>query len=159
VHPNERLLRDFYAAFVRRDPDAMAAAYAANATFYDPVFQDLSGAQIGAMWRMLAGRAADLRIEASAITASDTAGAAHWEAWYTFSATGRPVHNVIDAAFTFSGGKIARHVDRFDLYAWSRQALGAKGVLLGWTPMVQGAIRKQAAAGLAAYIKKNGVVA
>ncbi len=159
MHPNEQLLRDFYAAFARRDPDAMAAMYAADATFHDPVFQDLSGARIGAMWRMLAGRAADLRVESSAFTASDTTGSAHWGAWYTFSATGRPVHNVIDAEFAFAGGRITRHVDRFDLYRWSRQALGARGVLLGWTPIVQGAIRKQAAAGLAAFIKKNGAAA
>ena len=83
------------------------------------------------MWRMLAGRAADLRVESSAFTASDTTGSAHWEAWYTFTATGRPVHNVIDAEFAFAGGGITRHVDRFDLYRWSRQALGARGVLLG----------------------------
>ncbi len=159
MHPNEQLLRDFYAAFARRDANAMAAMYAADATFYDPVFLDLSGARIGAMWRMLAGRAADLRIEASAITATDTAGAAHWEAWYTFTATGRPVHNVIEAEFALNGGRIIRHVDRFDLYRWSRQALGAKGMLLGWTPFVRGAIRQQAAAGLAAFIKKNGVAA
>src|SRR5664279_639330 len=135
----------------------MAAAYASDATFMDPVFGELHGARIGAMWRMLCERAADLRIESSALTANDTAGAAHWEAWYTFSATGRPVHNVIDAAFEFANGRISRHTDRFDLYAWSRQALGIKGVLLGWTPLVQGVVRKQAAAGLAAFIKKNGV--
>jgi ketosteroid isomerase-like protein len=156
VHPNEKLIRDFYAAFARRDDKTMAAAYAADATFQDPVFGDLRGARIGAMWRMLCERAADLRIESSAFTANDSSGAAHWEAWYTFSATGRPVHNVIDATFAFANGRIASHVDAFDLYAWSRQALGLKGVLLGWTPFVQNAIRKQAAAGLAAFIQKQG---
>ena len=157
MQPNEKLIRDFYAAFARRDYQTMAAAYASDATFWDPVFLELHGAQIGAMWRMLCERAADLRIESSAFTANDAAGSAHWEAWYTFTATGRPVHNVIDAAFEFANGRITRHTDRFDLYAWSRQALGVKGALLGWTPLVQGAVRKQAAAGLAAFIKKNGV--
>ncbi len=152
VHPNERLLRDFYGAFARRDYRTMAASYASNAAFTDPVFGELHGAQIGAMWRMLCERANDLRIESSAFTANDTSGAAHWEAWYTFTATGRPVHNMIDATFTFANGKIGAHTDRFDLYAWSRQALGLKGALLGWTPFVQGAIRKQAAAGLASFI-------
>ena len=59
------------------------------------------------------------------------------------------MHNVIDAIFTLQGGLIARHVDRFDLYAWARQALGVRGVLLGWTPLVQAAIRRSAARALA----------
>jgi hypothetical protein len=58
-------------------------------------------------------------------------------------------YNVIDAAFTFRDGLIVRHVDRFDLYAWARQALGTRGVLLGWAPPVQAAIRRTAAQALA----------
>ena len=88
--------------------------------------------------------------------ADDTRGSARWEARYTFTATGRHVTNVIQATFEFAGGKIRRHVDRFDLYAWARQALGLKGLLLGWSPPVQGAIRAQAARGLAAFMKRGG---
>lgn len=157
MHPNEKLIRDFYAAFARRDDKTMAAAYAADATFQDPVFGDLRGARIGAMWRMLCERGAGLRCELSNVSAIDIAGSSRLDAWYTFSATGRPVHNVLDSNFTFANGKITEHIDHFDLYRWSRQALGAKGILLGWTPFVQGAIRKQAAGSLAAFMKKNGI--
>ena len=89
-----------------------------------------------------------LRIAFRDVTAAGDAGAAHWEAWYTVSGTGRPVHNVIDATFTLRDGLIVRHVDRFDLYAWTRQALGARGALLGWAPPVQAAIRRTAAQAL-----------
>ena len=65
------------------------------------------------------------------------------------------MENRIDAAFTFRDGRIVRHQDRFDLYRWARQALGPKGVLLGWLPPVQDAIRRQAAATLAAWQAKN----
>ena len=99
MHPNATLLTDFYEAFAARDGDAMAAAYAPDAEFSDPVFTDLRGAEVGAMWKMLCSRAADLRIEASGIDASEAGGRAHWEAWYTFTKTGRKVHNVIDAEF------------------------------------------------------------
>ena len=34
---------------------------------------------------------------------------------------------------------------------WARQALGGKGLLLGWAPPVQAAIRRQAARGLAQF--------
>ena len=60
--------------------------------------------------------------------------------------------NIIEAAFTFRDGLIATHTDRFDLWRWSRQALGTKGALLGWTPIVSGAIRKNAARALDAYL-------
>lgn len=149
------LIRGFYAAFQRRDHAAMAACYAPDATFSDPVFRDLQGPRVGAMWRMLCERATDLRIEASGISAEADRGSARWEAWYTFSASGRPVHNIIQASFQFREGLILHHTDAFDLSAWARQALGLKGLLLGWTPFVQNAIRAQAARGLDAFIRKQ----
>ena len=151
THPNAALLERFYSAFARRDAATMAACYAPDARFSDPVF-DLAGDEIGAMWSMLCERGRDLRVEWRDVRADDATGAAHWEARYTFSATGRPVHNVIDAAFTFNAGRIARHVDTFDLWRWSRMALGAKGALLGWTPFVRKAIQRQARRGLDAWI-------
>ncbi len=149
MHPNTALLTRFYEAFGRRDHAAMAACYRPEAHFSDPVFTDLQGPQISAMWRMLCSRATDLRVEASRIVADDQRGSAHWEAWYRYSATGRPVHNIIEASFTFEAGLIATHRDRFGLYRWTRQALGLKGILLGWAPPIQRAIRGTAARGLA----------
>jgi ketosteroid isomerase-like protein len=152
---NETLLRGFYEAFQARDGEGMARCYAPNATFSDPVFVGLEGEEPGDMWRMLCSRAADLRVEFSDVTADDGQGSAHWEAWYTFSATGKKVHNVIEARFRFADGRIVEHVDTFDLRRWMAQALGAKGLLLGWLPPVQNAVRKQARAGLAAYQRKH----
>jgi len=149
------LIQGFYVAFQRRDHAAMAACYAPDATFSDPVFRDLRGVRISAMWRMLCERGTDLRIEASGIEADADRGSAHWEAWYTFSATGRPVHNIIQASFHFRDGLIQRHTDSFDLYRWARQALGVKGLLLGWTPPVQHAIRAQAARALDGFIRRH----
>ena len=45
--------------------------------------------------------------------------------------TGRPVHNIIDAQFTFRDGLIVTHIDTFNLWRWSRMALGPKAVALG----------------------------
>ena len=153
THPNARLIDGFYAAFARRDAAAMAACYAPDATFRDPVF-DLAGAEVGAMWAMLCARGDDLALDWRDVRADDRAGSAHWEPRYTFTATGRPVHNVVDAAFTFRDGRIAAHVDRFDLWRWTRRALGIKGTLLGWTPPVQNAVRRRARRGLDAWIAR-----
>jgi ketosteroid isomerase-like protein len=159
MHPHVALIHAFYAAFHRRDYRAMAACYTTDAEFHDPVFTRLSGWRVPAMWRMLCERATDLRIEVGSVRASAEAGSAHWEARYTFSQTGRPVHNRVEASFLFQHGKIRQHVDAFDLYAWARQALGVKGLLLGWTTPVQRAIQAQAAGALAAFSEKYGLAA
>jgi ketosteroid isomerase-like protein len=144
MHPNHELIVHFYEAFDRHDGDAMAACYHDEATFSDPVFVDLDADGVGEMWRMLTTRGADLRVEFSDVEADDESGRAHWEAWYTFSTTGKQVHNIIEASFKFRDGKIVSHVDEFDFWRWSRQALGIAGVLLGWTPIVRGAVRSGA---------------
>ncbi|HND34209.1 MAG TPA: nuclear transport factor 2 family protein, partial [Myxococcota bacterium] len=90
---NEALIQTFYAAFQRRDGAAMAECYHPEAEFSDPVFPGLKGSEPGEMWKMLCSRANDLKIEFSAVQADERSGKAHWEAWYTFSATGRKVHN------------------------------------------------------------------
>jgi len=151
VHPNAELISRFYAALGRRDAAGMAACYHAESTFSDPVFGALDHDAAVAMWRMLCERGKDLAVAASDIRADDAVGRAHVEATYTYTATGRHVLNRIDASFAFRDGRILRHDDRFDLYRWMRQALGIPGVLAGWFPPVQEALRSRAAAQLARY--------
>lgn len=155
THPHARLIERFYEAFGRRDAATMNACYAADVHFSDPVFRDLHGDDARAMWTMLCEQAKDLRIEASEIRADDTSGSARWDAWYTFSVTGRKVHNVIQARFELRDGQIVRHADTFDLWKWTGMALGPVGKLLGWSPLIQGAVRKKAAAGLRAWRAKR----
>ncbi len=149
------LLTRFYTAFQRKDAEGMVACYTPDVRFSDPAFPDLVGERAKGMWRMLVGRGKDLRLEFRDITADERGGTAHWEAWYTFTSTGKPVHNIIDATFTFRDGLIATHTDRFDLYRWTRQALGMKGTLLGWSPLVQGAVRKQADKALTRFLSES----
>jgi ketosteroid isomerase-like protein len=156
VHRNAELISRFYAALGRRDADGMAACYHAVSTFSDPVFGALDHDAAVAMWAMLCERGRDLTIVASEIQADEREGRAHWEAAYTYTGTGRHVVNRADARFTFRDGLILSHDDRFDLYRWMRQALGARGALIGWTPFAQGAVRRQAAKALAAYRRRAG---
>ena len=154
MHPNALLITGFYQAFAARDGEAMASAYAPDAEFSDPVFTGLRGYEVGAMWKMLCSRAADLKVVASGISADETSGRAHWEAWYTFTKTGRKVHNVIDATFEFRDGKIVRHTDDFDFWRWAGMALGPTGKLLGWSPMLRNKVRNEARAGLEKFARK-----
>lgn len=149
-------IESFYAAFSRLDGAAMQACYAPAAHFEDEVFVLDGPQQIGGMWRMLceATKAKGLphwKLEVSQVTDRS----AHWDAHYLFSATGRKVLNRIDASFVFdASGLITQHRDRFDFWAWSRQALGTPGLLLGWTPFLRNKVRAQAASNLRRFLEK-----
>lgn len=155
MHPHEKLVRDFYAAFARRDADAMARCYHADIVFTDAVFPLLKGAEAAAMWRMLTSRAQDFSLELTAVHAEDDGATAHWEARYLFSATGHKVHNKIDAMFAFRDGLIVRHVDRFSFWRWAAQALGPAGLLLGWFPPLKWMVRRQARKGLDPFLNRQ----
>jgi ketosteroid isomerase-like protein len=154
LHANAALIEHLYASFARRDAAAMSACYAADAHFRDPVF-DVEGEEVAAMWTMLCERGRDLVVEWRDVKADDATGSAHWEARYTFSVTGRKVHNFVEAQFTFRDGLIVTHTDKFDLWRWSRMALGAKAVVLGWTPFVKKAIRSEARRGFDIWLARR----
>ncbi len=149
------VVAQLYDAFRRRDGAGMQACYAPDATFRDPVF-DLAGAdRIGGMWRMLLAGGGDLTVEVSDVAEDDVAGTARWTADYTFSRTGRRVHNVVHATFVLRDGRIERHRDDFDLWRWSRQALGPTGVVLGWSPVVRRRVQDTARRALDRFLE-NG---
>ena len=147
---NRELIERFYAAFGDCNGAAMTACYAPDAHFRDPAFGDLHGEEVGAMWRMLTGRATDLRIELHEHDAGEETGSAHWVARYTFS-TGRPVVNDIQASFRFADGLIADHVDEFDFRNWAKQALGPSGHLVALLPPLRKKARAKALDQLAAF--------
>jgi ketosteroid isomerase-like protein len=144
MHPNEKLIETLYTSFQNLDAGAMLRCYHADARFSDPVFPLLAGREVGAMWAMLCSQAKNFELTFADVRADDRVGKAHWEARYKFSASGRLVHNKIDAEFEFQDGKIIKHTDRFDFWKWSRMALGPVGLLLGWTPLLRHKVRSQA---------------
>ena len=147
-------IEKFYAAFARLDDATMRSCYAEDATFDDEAFSLRGRREVAGMWSMLCAatraKGADVwKLEVSGITENS----AHWVAFYLFSATGRLVRNSIDAKFEFGpDGLIRRHVDHFDFWKWSRQALGAPGQFLGWTSFLRKKVRATAAANLKRYL-------
>jgi ketosteroid isomerase-like protein len=149
---NRATIERLYEAFGQCNGAAMTACYAPGAHFHDPAFGDLHGDQVGGMWRMLTGRATDLKIELHEHEAGDETGSAHWIARYTFS-SGRPVVNDIEAKFRFSAGRIVDHVDEFDFRRWARQALGPSGNLVAVLPPLRAKARAKALGQLEAYMR------
>lgn len=152
MHPNEKLIETFYTSFQKLDAGAMVRCYHPGIRFSDPVFPLLSGAEVGKMWKMLCSQAKNFQLTFADIQANEHTGKAHWEARYDFSATGRRVHNRIEAAFEFQDGKIIKHTDTFDFWKWSSMALGPVGLLLGWTPLLRKKVQKQAGERLARFM-------
>ncbi|MGV3526568.1 MAG: nuclear transport factor 2 family protein [Candidatus Sericytochromatia bacterium] len=152
-YADKAVISRLYQAFQAHDGAAMAACYHPEARFSDPVFGELKGPEIGAMWQMLLEASeGQLVIDFRDVEARQGQGRAHWDADYRFSATGLPVHNEIDARFELRDGLIYRHTDRFDLHRWSSMALGLPGALFGGTPLLQNTLRERARAQLEAWM-------
>lgn len=151
--PGELLIERFYTAFQHGDYRTMQSMYHDRATFSDPVFGTLHAAEVRAMWEMLIKSAKDLRIAFHHIEADRLQGACTWEAWYRFSRTNRPVHNMIRASFAFDDGKIFRHADNFSFWRWSRQALGLTGFFLGATEGLQRKVSNTAHENLVKFMR------
>jgi len=156
-----RTVQALYAAFERRDGEAMQACYAQQATFDDAVFSLHGAHEIGGMWRMLCRSARkrsrdEWQFRADGFAVEGERGRAHWEATYLYGPADRLVHNVVDAEFEFGAdGLILHHTDRFDFPVWARQALGLPGQLFGWSPWMRRFVRKQAADKLARFLASH----
>jgi len=147
------LIEKFYSAFKNLDAETMANCYHKDIVFKDPAFGILKGVKAKNMWRMLCAnqKGKDFKISFSNITFKDVKGTANWEAHYTFSKTGRKVHNKITATFEFKDGKIIKHTDSFNLYRWAQQAFGTTGYLIGWTSFFRKKLQKQTNAMLSKF--------
>ncbi len=139
-------LTRFYDAFARRDGEAMAATYAADATFEDPVFR-LSGPDIGKMWISLTRSAVDFSVQFTVAKAGPGTGVVEWTARYLFGGK-RPVVNVIVSEIEMRDGLIVRQKDTFDFSRWAAQALGLPGLLFGRTEWLRRSVSRSAAARL-----------
>ncbi len=156
MNNNEELIRRFYTAFQQRDYKAMADCYSEDPVFNDPAFGILEGPAVGAMWEMLCKNARDFSLEFSNIQLlGDEYATCNWIAHYTFSKTGKKVVNNIKAHMRIQDGKITEHTDQFNIWKWSRQALGLPGLLLGWSGFMKNRIRQNAHKNLSRFMEKQ----
>lgn len=155
LHPHQQLIENFYNCFAKKDWQGMIACYHDEVFFYDPVFQNLEADQAKAMWEMLCKNAKDLALTFNNVQIEDEYGGCNWTATYTFSRTGRKVTNHIKARFKFQDNKIIEHMDDFDLWKWSRMALGLPGILFGWSSIIKNQIRAGAKKSLVSFMEKK----
>ncbi len=153
---NENNIIKFYDAFANADAEKMCELYHPDVEFQDPAFGILKGTEVCQMWKMLIERSVgNLKIDFSEIKANEHLGSAKWTANYHFSKTNRKVVNSVASKFHFKDGLIIKHIDDFDIWKWSKQALGIKGFLLGWTGFMQKKIQEQARMSLKKYCERK----
>lgn len=123
----------------------MVKHYHNDIVFEDPAFGKLQGDRAKNMWLMLCNsqKGKDFKITFNNVQSADNTAKANWEAFYTFSKTGRKVHNTIKAQFVFKDCKIIEHTDSFSLHKWASQALGFKGYALGLLPFFKSKLQVQ----------------
>lgn len=156
-NPVEQVANNFYSAFQQKNANGMIECYHQDLQFEDPAFGKLSYAQTCSMWKMLCESAKDLSIEYSILKSEDNYVEVRWIAEYSFSKTGKFVHNEIIAQLMFRDGKIIQHTDNFDLFKWAKQAMGLQGWLIGSTPFFRKKLQQQTNYQLAKYMQKNNL--
>lgn len=140
---NNELIEKFYNSFLNGNVEEMTACYHDDIVFQDPVFGMLKGEEAIKMWEMLLSRRTEsTKISFDNIQTTEAGGSASWTAKYIYGAKKRKVTNVVHANFKFKEGKIIQHIDSFDLWKWTQQAMGAVGYLMGWTPFMKNKIQK-----------------
>lgn len=153
----QNVIETFYKAFSNLDAETMVSCYHDDIIFEDPAFGILKGNRAKNMWRMLCDsqKNKDFKVIFSNIEISENNGSASWEAFYTFSKTGRKVHNQIQANFVVKDDKIIKHTDTFNLYKWSKQAMGFKGLVIGKTKFFKNKLKGQTNKMLDKYEKRQ----
>jgi len=153
---NKAVIERFYSAFQKLDYKTMNDCYSDDIIFSDPVFLTLKADEVKSMWEMLCKNAKDFSLTFSDIELVDEEYATcKWIANYTFSKTGNRVTNNIKAFMRLKDGKIIEHSDAFRLSTWISQALGWKGVLLGWTGFMKRAVQNNAKRNLMNFMQKK----
>lgn len=152
---NKEIIEKFYTSFSDGNITGMLACYHKDIVFQDPVFGKLEGERAVKMWEMLLSQKKDdTIITFDNIEATTENGKANWVAKYLYGDKKRKVVNRVSAAFKFKDGKIIEHVDTFNLWKWTRQALGASGFLMGWTPYMKNKIQSTTNQKLDEFINK-----
>jgi limonene-1,2-epoxide hydrolase len=146
----------FYNCFQERDVEGMISCYHPKIVFIDPAFGTLEGERVFNMWRMLISRLDDhSKIEITSVYALNRKASCNWTADYLFGKSKRQIHNEIESHFRFEGNRIIEQRDVFDIWEWSKQAIGIMGYAFGWTYTMNKMIIKQSNQYLDYYINKQ----
>jgi ketosteroid isomerase-like protein len=129
---NVKAVRDFFAAYSRGNPAAMAGLLAEDApgapvVYDDPSFGHLEGAdKVGAMWKVVAGGNPPVNVSFEGQPQISPDGRqVKVQVVESYKFLGNDIANHITSTFQFNAdGKIVRQQDEFDWGKWAAQVKG-----------------------------------
>ncbi len=155
MDPKE-IINQFYNAFAQGNAKAMNKHYAEKVCFKDPAFGSLKNERVKFMWLMLLSQKRDdTSITYEIIEVSENTAIVKWVAKYQFGPKERKVINHVTSELCLENQKIVEHYDDFNLWRWTRQALGIPGLLFGWSSFMRQKIQKQLNKRLDRFIEKQ----
>ena len=143
-HPNARVLDQFFSA-VALGEAAMAGRFYADDARIDlpPIgLRDLPARDARRLWQVLLSDARDLHVQYAVMRADDHGGEVAWIARYTWPPTGRLVTQRLRGQYEFRAGRIVWQSEGFSLWDCARMALGSRGLLGGWNPLLRARLRR-----------------
>ena len=153
---HKELLQKFYNSFSEGNAKGMIDCYHENITFHDPAFGTLRGKRAKAMWELLLSKKDNnASLCYKILEVNDKHAKVNWTAHYKYGPKKRKVVNNVTANFEFKEAKILKHTDDFNLWTWSKQALGTSGYLLGWSSYMRDQIQQKTGNLLNSYIAKR----
>jgi ketosteroid isomerase-like protein len=119
---NEATVRAFFAAYSAGDAAKMSSMLSPNSTYRDPSFGSLSGADVPAMWGIVAGGSTKVSAEIQDVTLSNDGRTAQASVVESYKFFGNPIQNHLTTTFQFGAdGKIVSQQDAFSWSAWGKQ--------------------------------------
>lgn len=150
------LIKQFYTSFSKGDAKGMIECYHKDIKFEDPAFGVIKGERACSMWKMLLSqKKGDLKVTFKNIETDKEEGKAYWEAEYLYGEQQRKVVNKVFASFKFKDGLIIEHIDTFDVWKWTKQAMGAVGYVLGWSSFMKSKIQQETKRKLDVFMEKR----
>ncbi len=148
------IITEFYNNFSEGNAQGMTQYYHKDIVFNDPIFGTLKKERAFKMWEMLLSKKSEhTTISFDNIIEKEGFITVNWTATYLFGPQQRKVVNNVLATFRFQENKIIEHSDSFDLWKWTRQALGTSGYLMGWSSFMQKKIQHKMELQLDDFIK------
>lgn len=157
-HTQTDIPEKLYRALNDRDYKAMWKLYSPKATYSDPAYGQLRGAEIKAMWHQLCSRNTDLEAEVLEVDNIDDRTISYtWKAYYTHAMYNGEIENVIEGEIMLDekGHIISQH-ETYSLWKWFSMALGIAGKLLGWRRSMKDNLQRSVRKSLNDFMEKKG---
>lgn len=144
------LTERLFSALQRREPEAIAACYEANAIFRAPILGDVLAHNLGPLWRAVFSSTRENALAYTIVDVGLISARVEGVASYVLVFSDRAVTTKFVATLRIRDLRIVYHEDNFDPWLWAQMAYGTRGLALGWSKAWQRRMRGQIRADLRA---------